>query len=311
MQVNRPSIAAEPLPLRPWRVAIPRRVREVAARGVWYALGGAILVVYIVPFAWMILGSLRRETEIFQFTYPLSWHTFVPVVWSVKNFLDILGLSPEGRSFGLEFGRALVFTALVSGGVVVSSLIFNTMGAYFFARMEFPRKDLLLLFVIATLLIPFEAVMVPLYIVVRALHLQDTYWALVLPWYASPFVIFALIQFFKEIPRELDEAAIIDGASHLGVLRHVIVPNALPGLITTALLEFQFIWNLFYWPLIAVGRKDLQTIQVAIAQQTTQTQVYWGRIFAGSVLASVPVIILFLLLQRYYIKGVVMSGLKG
>src|SRR5207302_1637359 len=183
MQVNRPSLAIEPLPLRPWRVAVPRRARNVAARGVQYALGVALLIVYIVPFAWMILGSLRLETEIFQFTYPLSWHTFVPVVWSV---------------------------------------------------------------------------MVPLYIVVRTLHLQDTYWALVLPWYASPFVIFALIQFFKEIPRELDEAATMDGASHLGILRHVIVPNALPGLITTALLEFQFIWNLFYWPLIAVGRKDLQ-----------------------------------------------------
>ena len=282
-----------------------------AAPAARYALGGLILLIYVIPFAWMMLGSLRRETEIFQFTYPLSWRTFIPVVWTLKNFLDILGLSPEGRSYGLDFGRALVFTGLVSGGVVLSSLVFNTMGAYFFARLEFPAKGVLMLFVIATLLIPFEAVMVPLYIVVRTLHLQNTYWALVLPWYASPFVIFALIQFFREIPKELDEAAIMDGASHLGVLRHVIVPNAIPGLVTTALLEFQFIWNLFYWPLIAVGRKELQTIQVAIAQQTTQTQVYWGRIFAGSVLASLPVIILFLLLQRYYIKGIAMSGLKG
>jgi multiple sugar transport system permease protein len=282
-----------------------------AAPAARYALGGVLLLIYVLPFAWMILGSLRHETEIFQFTYPLSWRTFVPVVWTLKNFLDILGLSPEGRSYGLDFGRALVVTGLVSAGVVFSSLVFNTLGAYFFARLEFPAKAVLMVFVIATLLIPFEAVMVPLYIVVRMMHLQDTYWALVLPWYASPFVIFALIQFFREIPRELDEAAIMDGASHLGVLRHVIVPNALPGLVTTALLEFQFIWNLFYWPLIAVGRKELQTIQVAIAQQTTQTQVYWGRIFAGSVLASLPVIILFLFLQRYYIKGIAMSGLKG
>lgn len=277
----------------------------------WYVLGAVVLVIYITPFLWMILGSLRRELEIFQYTYPLTWRTFVPVEWSLKNFLDVLGLSPEGRAFGLNFGRALANTALVSAAVVLSSLIFNTMGAYFFARLDFPRKGFLLLFVIATMLIPFEAVMVPLYIVVRSLHLQDSYWALILPWYASPFVIFALMQFFKEIPKELDEAAIIDGASYFGVLRHVIVPNAIPGLVTTALLEFQFIWNLFYWPLIAVGSKDLQTIQVAIAQQTTQTQIYWGRIFAGSVLASVPVIVLFLMLQRYYVKGVVMSGLKG
>lgn len=277
----------------------------------WYVLGGVVMVIYITPFLWMILGSLRREVEIFQYTYPLTLRTFVPVEWSLKNFLDVLGLSPEGRAFGLNFGRALANTALVSAAVVASSLVFNTMGAYFFARLDFPRKGPLLLFVIATMLIPFEAVMVPLYIVVRSLHLQDSFWALILPWYASPFVIFALMQFFREIPKELDEAAIIDGASYFGVLRHVIVPNAIPALVTTALLEFQFIWNLFYWPLIAVGRKEFQVIQVAIAQQTTQTQIYWGRIFAGSVLASVPVILLFLVMQRYYVKGVVMSGLKG
>ncbi|MDQ7828950.1 MAG: carbohydrate ABC transporter permease [Armatimonadota bacterium] len=277
----------------------------------WYLTGVVILVLYVTPFAWMILGSLRREVEIFEYTYPLTWRTFVPVEWTLKNFLDVLGLSPEGRAFGLNFGRALAVTAFVSAAVVLSSLVVNTMGAYFFARLDFPRKEALLLVVIATMLIPFEAVMVPLYIVVRALGVQDTVWALVLPWYASPFVIFALVQFFKEIPRELDEAAIIDGASFFGVLRHVIVPNAVPGLVTTALLEFQFIWNLFYWPLIAVGRKELQTIQVAIAQQTTQTQIYWGRIFAGSVLASVPIILLFLLMQRYYVRGVVLSGVKG
>ncbi|MDQ7820181.1 MAG: carbohydrate ABC transporter permease [Armatimonadota bacterium] len=304
--------AAFPAGLTPTPSRSVSRWLKAAARETWFhVLGAVVLIIYITPFLWMILGSLRREVEIFQYTYPLTWRTFVPVEWSLKNFQDVLGLSPEGRAFGLNFGRALLNTALVSGAVVLSSLIFNTMGAYFFARLDFPYKGVLLLFVIATMLLPFEAVMVPLYIVVRSLGLQDSYWALILPWYASPFVIFALVQFFKEIPRELDEAAIIDGASYFGVLRHVVVPNAIPGLVTTALLEFQFIWNLFYWPLIAVGRKELQTIQVAIAQQTTQTQIYWGRIFAGSVLASVPVILLFLAMQRYYVKGVAMSGLKG
>lgn len=311
MQVNHEAVVASQPARRTWSTEVPRWGHWALTRGWWYVLGAFVLLIYVIPFAWMVLGSLRHELEIFEYTYPLTWRTFVPVEWTLKNFLDILGLSPEGRAFGLNFGRALGFTALVSVGVVASSLVFNTMGAYFFARLDFPRKDLLLVFVIATMLIPFEAVMVPLYIVVRMLNLQDSYWALVLPWYASPFVIFALSQFFREIPKELDEAAIIDGASYFGVLRHVIVPNAIPGLITTALLEFQFIWNLFYWPLIAVGRKDLQTIQVAIAQQTTQTQIYWGRIFAGSVLASIPVILLFLALQRYYVRGVVMSGLKG
>ena len=161
------------------------------------------------------------------------------------------------------------------------------------------------------MLVPFQVTIVPLYIVIRQLSLQNTYWAMVLPWFASPFVIFALIQFFKEIPIDLDEAAIVDGANYFQVLRHVIVPLSIPGLITMALLEFQFIWNLFFWPLIAVSSDEIQVLQVAISSQTTQTQVFWGRTFAGASLASVPVIILFIILQRYYIEGVAQTGVKG
>lgn len=292
-------------------LGIAKALRTAVAGGAQYILYAIILVIFVTPFAWMILGSLRNEKEIFQYLYPFGIRTFVPVEWTIKNYLDILGLSAEGKGFGLNFGLNLFNSAFVSSAVVLSSLIFNTMGAYFFARLDFPHKNILLVFVIATMLVPFQATIVPLYIVVRALHLNDSYAALIVPWYASPFVIFSLMQFFQEIPKELDEAAIIDGASYLGVLRHVIIPNSVPGIVTNALLEFQFIWNLFYWPLIAVGKTRLQVIQVAIQSQTTQTQIFWGRTFAGSVLASLPVIILFLAMQRYYVKGVVMSGMKG
>jgi ABC-type glycerol-3-phosphate transport system permease component len=165
--------------------------------------------------------------------------------------------------------------------------------------------------VLVTLFVPLEVTMVPLYIVVRALHLQNSYWAMIVPWFASPFVIFALIQYFRDIPYELDEAALLDGASYFRILRTIIVPLAIPGLVTMALLEFQFIWNLFYWPLIAVQDNSLQVLQVAISAQTTQQQTFWGRTFAGSALASVPVIIIFLALQRYYIRGVASTGIKG
>jgi len=286
-------------------------LRIIGIRGLQGLLYITLLLIFATPFLWMILGSLRDETEIFKFLYPLGWRTFVPVKWTLKNFLDILGMSPEGRAFGLNFGRAVFNSGLVATAVVISSLIFNTMGAYFFARLKFPGKELLYYFTLASMMMPVYVTMVPLYLVIRTLRLQDSYWALIVPWYASPFVIPGLRQFFAEIPRELDEAAIIDGASPFGVLWHVIVPNALPGLVTFALLEFQFIWNLFYWPLIAVGKKELQVIQIAIQAQTTQTQIYWGRTFAGCVLASVPLLILFLAFQRYYIEGTVMSGLKG
>ena len=220
-------------------------------------------------------------------------------------------MSEAGQRAGLNFGRNLMNSFIVSTGVVVSSLVFNTMGAYFFARLKFPKKNWLLAFVLVTLFVPFEVTMVPLYIVVRYLNLQNTYWAMIVPWFASPFVIFALIQFFRDIPYDLDEAALLDGAGYMRILRDVIVPLAIPGLVTVSLLEFQFIWNLFYWPLIVVQDADIQVLQVVISSQTTQEGTAWGRTFAGSVLASVPVILIFLLLQRYYVRGVASTGIKG
>ena len=288
---------------------------RTALKAIWqvieYILYVILVLIFIVPFLWMLFGSLRPEAEIFAHLYPFSWNTIFPIEFTLIHFLDIFGLSEEGQKFGLQFHRFLFNSTLVSVAVVVSSLIFNTMGAYFFARLDFPFKNALLIFVIATMLVPFQATIVPLYIVVSSLGLQDSYAGLIFPWYASPFVIFALMQFMQDIPKDLDEAAIIDGASYFSILRHIIVPLTIPGIITTALLEFQFIWNLFYWPLIAISSPQLQMIQVAIATQTTQTQTFWGRTFAGSVTASLPVIILFLFLQRYYVQGIAITGVKG
>src|SRR3989454_10290450 len=138
------------------RVPVPRAMSfsqwlQSAMQQTWfYALGAVVLVIYVTPFLWMILGSLRREVEIFQYTYPLTWHTFVPVEWSLKNFLDVLGISPEGKSFGLNFGRALLNTALVSAGVGGRLLGFNTMGGFFLPRLGLASQRVLFLFVITT-----------------------------------------------------------------------------------------------------------------------------------------------------------------
>jgi len=271
-----------------------------------------ICVIFLVPFAWMFFGSLRAEREIFAYLVPFSWRTFVPIEWTLDSYLTILGLNEAGRTLNMNFGRNLLNSFIVSIAVVVSSLFFNTMGAYFFARLPFPKKNWLLMYMLATFLIPFEVTMVPLYIVVRNLHIDNTMWALIVPWYASPFVIFSLIQFMREtIPYELDEAALIDGAGYWTILWRIIVPNSIPGLVTNGLLEFQFIWNLFYWPLIAVGDRNLQVLPIVISTTIGQTQQFWGRNFAGSTLATLPVVLIFLVLQRYYVQGVASTGVKG
>ncbi|MEA4866860.1 MAG: carbohydrate ABC transporter permease, partial [Sphaerochaeta sp.] len=143
------------------------------------------------------------------------------------------------------------------------------------------------------------------------LGLINTFWALVVPWYSSPFVVFLLIQFISDIPYELDEAAIVDGANRFQILWKVILPNCIPGLLTVGLMEFQFIWNEYFWPLIAINRTRLQPIQVAIAAQFTDRAQNWGAVFATMVLASLPIILLFLFAQKYFYESVASSGIKG
>ena len=271
-----------------------------------------LAAIFLMPFIWIVLGSVRAENEILKYLAPLSFRTFVPIHWTVESYITVMGWNATGRAAGYNFGRNMLNSFFVSTAVVVCSLLFNTMGAYFFARLRFPKKSWLLMFVLATFLIPFEATMIPLYMVIRDLHLENTYWALIVPWYASPFVIFSLIQFMREsIPYELDEAALMDGAGLGRILWSIIVPNTIPGLVTNALLEFQFIWNLFYWPLVAVSDRTIQVLPVVIAGTLGQTQQYWGRTFAGSALATLPVVIIFLMLQRYYVQGIANTGVKG
>lgn len=283
------------------------RVAEPVVR---YALYVVIAFVFLLPFVWMFFGSVRREIEIHGSMFPFGWHTIVPIEWTLQNFLDIYGLSEEGAKGGLRFHRGLLNSAIIAVAVVASSMLFNTMAAYFFARLPFPGKQYLTAFVLATFLLPFEVTVVPLYLVISELGLRNTYWAMIVPFYASPFIVFMLTQFLGSIPKELDEAALVDGANYWQILWRIIVPNALPAIATAALIEFQFIWNLFYWPLIATSSLDLQVIQVMIASQTSDRTIYWGRTFAGLVSAVLPVLILFLFGQRYYFRGAVLSGMK-
>jgi ABC-type glycerol-3-phosphate transport system permease component len=282
-------------------------VAELALRVTVYVV---IVAVFLLPFIWMFTGSVRREAEIHGEMFPFNWHTIVPIQWTLQSYLDIFGISEEGAKGGLRFQRGLMNSAIIAVAVVASSMLFNTMAAYFFARLPFPGKKWLTAYVLATFLLPFEVTVVPLYLVVSDLGLRNTYWAMIVPFYASPFIVFMLSQFLGSIPIDLDEAAVVDGANYWQILWKVIFPNALPAIATAALIEFQFIWNLFYWPLIATSSLDLQVIQVMIAAQTSDRQVYWGRTFAGLVAATLPVLIVFLFGQRYYFRGAVLSGMK-
>jgi ABC-type glycerol-3-phosphate transport system permease component len=271
-----------------------------------------IAVVFASPLIWVIGNSFRSSQTIWENVFPVTLLTFFPFdEFFFDNYIEALGLTPAAQAMGFGMARSLGISLASAITVVVLSLIFNTGAAYFFARLRVPRKNILLIYVITTMMIPQQVIIVPLFLVVNQLGLINTFWALVVPWYASPFIVFALIGFFAELPYELDEAAIVDGANLFQILTRVVVPNSIPGLITVSILEFQFIWNEFFWPLVAVSNKSLHPVQVAIANQFTDRDPQWGRVFAAMVLASAPVIILFLFTQRYFYRSVALSGVKG
>lgn len=287
-------------------------IRKIGSSLVTLIIYAIIVVVFITPFLYVIGNSVRDSQAIWKNAYPITWRTFIPFEGiTLDNFAKSLGFGDIAKGVSFDISRNLWISLSSSVCVVALSLIFNTSAAYFFGRLYFPGKNYLLIFVVATMMIPQQVVLVPLYIVANQIGLINTFWALVVPWYASPFIIFLLTQFMADLPQEYDEAALIDGANLWQILWHVVIPNTIPGLITVSLMEFQFIWNEFYWPLIAVSNNKLYPVQVAVASQFTESGPNWGVVFAAMFLASAPVIILFLFLQRYFYESVAMSGIKG
>lgn len=222
------------------RLRLPSQVSS--GRGVAIA---AAVVVSLLPVAFMWAASLRRESDIIRSTHPFTLWTLVPRVPTLENYRDVLVQT--------RFHINIVNSLIVALGQTSLILLVNSLAAYAFARLQFKGKELLFGITLATLLFPLEVSMVPLLLTVQFLGFQDTYGALIVPWIAQPFAIFLMRQYFLGLPRELDEAAMIDGCSYWGIYRHVILPNSKPILITLSLIQFQAAWDSFFWPLIAHG----------------------------------------------------------
>jgi ABC-type glycerol-3-phosphate transport system permease component len=234
----------------------------------------------------------------------VRWKTFWPTTPTLGNFRVL-------------FGQRHVGTALLNSGIVallqvVLTLILCSMAAYGLTKIRFRGANIVFTIILITFLLPVEALVVPLYRVVSGLGLQDTLPGAFVPWIASPFGLFLLRQAFEELPREFDEAAMIDGASHWRIYFSIVLPNVKTALVTLSLITFLFSWNAFLWPLVIETSPENQLIQVAIAQSATPgEQPDWGETFAGVTVATVPLILVFLVLQRFFIRGMVSSGLKG
>jgi ABC-type glycerol-3-phosphate transport system permease component len=262
-----------------------------------------IVAAFLGPYVWMFASGLKTQESIFTDVSPVSWKTFIPTDPTLEN---VIALFTERG-----IARALLNSALVAGFQVVGALVICCPAAYALTRMRFRGRNVIFAFILATFMVPSEALAVPLFQLVAGIGLQDTLIGVGIPWIASAFGLFLLRQAFEAIPVELDEAARIDGAGHLRIFWHVILPNVRADLVTFVLMIFLFSWNGFLWPLVVIQSPEKVVVQVAIAQSVAPGELpNWGLSFAGASIATIPLLVLFLFLQRLFIPGLARTGLK-
>src|SRR5690625_3344921 len=255
-------------------------------------------LIMLMPFIWMVSTSLKSAGAVFA--YP---PTFIPQEPQWDNYRRIFEVLPFGRFFVNSLGVALAVTIL--------QLVTCSMAAYAFARLRFRRRDALFLGYLGTLMIPAQVVLIPNFIVLRYLSWIDTYQALILPAAFSAFGTFLLRQYFLTIPGELEDAAVVDGASHWQIYTRVILPLSGPALSALAIFAFLTNWNSFLYPLIVTTRVNMSTLTVGLNTLQGQYNTAWTLLMAGSVIALVPILLVFIFAQRYFIAGITMTGLGG
>jgi multiple sugar transport system permease protein len=260
-------------------------------------------LVMFSPFILAMLGTFKTDAEITA--YPPK---FLPNNWLWQNWVKVWN-TDLGQ--GATFPRWLFNTAFLSVTISVMQVIFCSMAAYAFARLRFGGKNMVFNFMLATMMIPGAVTLIPAYVLMTKLHLINTFWSLILPGLVSAGSIFTLTQFFKSIPRDLEEAAFIDGASHLQIFRTVILPLARPALLTVLILQFQGMWNAFLQPLLYLSSPDQYVLNVALSIFQQQYKAQWNLTLVGAMFNAIPVMILFFIFSRYYIEGVAYTGVKG
>jgi multiple sugar transport system permease protein len=274
-----------------------RPVKSIIKHAVLIAL--ALLMIY--PLLWMVVSSLRPNNEIF--TNP----SIIP------NHFDWQNYAAGWNALSSPFGLYLINSIIIVLGAIIGNLVACSLAAYAFARLEFRFKRVAFTIMLLTIMLPFQVTLVPQYIMFSWVHMLNTFWPLILPKIlgTDSFFIFLMVQFIRAIPRELDEAARIDGCGHPRIFMRVIIPLMTPALATTTIFTFIWMWNEFFGPIVYLTQPHTWTVQVALGQFIdNQTGGNWGELFAMSVVSLIPVFLAFLFGQRFLIRGIATTGIK-
>ncbi|MCC7207068.1 MAG: carbohydrate ABC transporter permease [Anaerolineae bacterium] len=257
-------------------------------------------VVMILPFVWMVSTACKPPTELNRLPLQL-----MPENISCADNLSRLYRTSE------DFNRYLVNTGLMTLGRTLGQLITCSLAAYGFARFRFPGRDLIFALSIALLMVPFQAIVIPEFALVRGLGWRNTFAGLIVPGIFSAFAMFLLRQAFLQIPLEIEEAAMLDGANPLQILRRIVLPLSAPALAAFAVITVQAAWNDFLWPLVIANTPDTRVVTVGLSLLQGQRDTPYNLLMMGTLLATMPMLIMFVVLQRYFIEGVTSAGVKG
>lgn len=252
----------------------------------------------VIPFVWSFSTSLKAGGEVFN--YPPKW---IPESPHWNNYSQVLKVAP--------FSRYMINSIIVSGIITILTLLTGSLAAYAFARLEFWGRDLLFMTYLGTMMIPGQVTMIPNFIFIKLLGWPDTYTGLILPSVFTAFGVFLLRQFFMTIPKEYEEAARIDGASRFYIYLYIILPLAIPALSTLAVFTFVFQWNNLMWPLVVINKEAMKTLTLGLASFQGMHSTNWSLLMAAATIGIIPSFIIFILGQKYLIKGITLSGIKG
>lgn len=267
------------------------------ARSLRYLLVGLGALVMLFPFAWAVITSLTPAGTVLQ-TPP----DFTPDNATLDGYARLLETMP--------FWRIMFNSLWIAVASTVFQLVTSSMAAYAFARLPFPGRGALFAVYLATLMVPLQVLVVPLFIEMRTFHLTDTYFAVLAPTIASAFGVFLLRQAVRQVPKEFDEAAVLDGAGHFRIFALVVLPLIRPALATFAIFGFMASWNSYLWPLVIIRSPEFMTLPLGLANLHGQFTTEWNVVMAGSVVSVVPILILYLFAQKHVIASVAQSGLK-
>ncbi|HUO70763.1 MAG TPA: carbohydrate ABC transporter permease [Solirubrobacteraceae bacterium] len=276
---------------------MPGRARRRLPFSPWHLFLAPVAAIMLVPLVWMVILSLETKPEASSFPpvlLPSGPHfSNYPATWNA-----------------VPFGHFFINSILYSLATVAGNLVFCSLAAYAFARIRFFGSNVLFVVLLATLMVPFQVLLIPTFLIVKKLGMVDSVGGLIMPNLCSAFGIFMLRQFFRTLPIELEEAARIDGTSRLGILVKIVLPLSMPALATLAIIQFIWSWNDFLWPLIIIDTASHAPLQLGLSTLQGAHSTEWNLLMAGTVMSQIPMLAMFLFAQRWFIRSIAFTGIK-